>query len=338
MSMPVDDRTPWWLPGGNAQTIWAAKCARRYRSAPPTFTRERWLTPDGDFVDVDWLVRNEDASSSTPLLVLFHGLEGSVHSHYAQAMAQVAQDRGWLFAVPHFRGCSGEDNWAPRAYHSGDHEEVDWMLARFAQSQPGRPLLACGVSLGGNALLRWAEETGETAARTVSGVVAVSAPLDLSAAGAAIDQGWNRWVYARMFLQTMVRKAKAKWAQYPGLFDLSAAVRAKTLREFDDVFTAPLHGFKGVSDYWQRASAKEQLARIRIPTLVLNALNDPFVPASSLPKLGQVGHHVTLWQPAQGGHCGFPVVDKRWQWPGHVQAMPMDVADWLAKSAGMNHG
>lgn len=327
---------PWWLPGGNAQTIWPALYARRYETTAPKFRRERWNTPDGDFVDVDHLIPGPNpAEQVAPLLVLFHGLEGSSNSHYVQAFAGVAQQRGWGFAMPHFRGCSGEINWAPRAYHSGDHEEIDWMLGRFRALHPDRTVLAVGVSLGGNALLRWAAEQGMQATQKVCALAAVSAPLDLAAAGAAIDQGFNRWVYARMFLRTMVRKAEAKWRQFPGLFDLELARRARTLYAFDNVFTAPLHGFQNTDDYWARAAAKPRLGDVRLPALVWNALNDPFVPGSSLPRTAPEGGHVTLVQPALGGHVGFAVPHGRWGWPGQVWGMPRVVMDWLEQAAGV---
>src|SRR5437870_11468707 len=167
-----DFRAPRWRPGGHAQTIWPVFFSRRFDGPRPRFRRERWSTPDGDFIDVDWL--GEDASA--PLLVLFHGLEGSSRSHYAESFAAEARRRGWRYAVPHFRGCSGEINLAPRAYHSGDHEEIGWILDRLRTTQ-GAPVYAVGVSLGGNALLRWAEEAGNEAQRTVRAVAAVSSPL-----------------------------------------------------------------------------------------------------------------------------------------------------------------
>ncbi len=321
-------KAPAWLPGGNLQTIWAAKAARRHLGPPPSFTRERWTTPDGDFVDVDHLQRAPGAAPAAPAtrhLVLFHGLEGSSASQYAQAFATVARQRGWAYSVPHFRGCSGTLNLAPRAYHSGDFEEVGWMLQRL-RAGSSAPLLAVGISLGGNALLRWAQEAGDSAAAAAAAVASVSSPIDLAAAGHAIDRGFNWLVYARMFLSTMKPRALAKWQQHPGLFDRDKLARARTLYEFDDVFTAPLHGFVDTPDYWARASAKPQLARIRIPALVLNARNDPFVPGASLPGPAQVGRHVTLWQPAHGGHVGFP----HGRPPGRVLSMPQAVATWLA--------
>ncbi len=317
---------PAWLPGGNLQTIVAAKLARRYQGAPPRWQRERWHTPDQDFIDVDWLQTHTNAppDNTQPLLVLFHGLEGSSQSHYAQAFAATAKRLGWAMALPHFRGCSGEMNWAPRAYHSGDHEEIGWMLAQFKQRHAG-PVYAVGVSLGGNALMRWAQEMGEAASRVVQAVASVCSPIDLTASGHAIGRGFNRWVYTRMFLKTMKPRALQKLAQYPGLFDPEALRRANDLYAFDNVFTAPLHGFKNTDDYWQRASAKPGLANIRIPALVLNAKNDPFIPAWCLPTQQEVGSYVRLWQPEQGGHVGFP----QGAFPSHVQGLPAAIAAWL---------
>jgi uncharacterized protein len=323
---------PRWLPGGNLQTIWSALFARRVvEGTPPQYRRERWNTPDGDFIDVDFLDAPVPARER-PLLVLFHGLEGSSRSHYAQAFAAYAASCGMDFAVPHFRGCSGEMNLAPRAYHSGDYEEIGWILARLRAKHDaagGGPLLAAGVSLGGNALLRWAEEAGEEAARTARAVASVSAPLDLAAGGTAIGRGFNKLVYTRMFLITMKPKALAKLAQHPGLFDREAMLAAPDLYTFDNIFTAPLHGFRDTDDYWARGSAKPHLHAIRIPALVVNAINDPFVPAASLPRQEDVGRHVTLWQPAHGGHVGFAAGPP----PGHVASMPQAVGGWLMQRA-----
>jgi len=318
-------RAPRWLPGGNLQTIWPALFSSA-APQPPTYRRERWDTPDGDFIDVDFI---DAADTAAPLLVLFHGLEGSSASHYARAFAHRAAMLGWHYAVPHFRGCSGVLNLAPRAYHSGDHEEIGWVLARL-RARHAAPLLAVGISLGGNALLRWAEEAGDGAAATAGAVAAVCSPIDLAAGGHAIGRGFNRQVYTRMFLRTMKAKAGAKWQQHPGLFDRERLLAARTLYEFDNVFTAPLHGFRDTEDYWARASAKPHLRRIRIPTLLLNARNDPFVPAHCLPGPREVGRFVTLWQPAQGGHVGFA----RGRFPGHVQSLPEAVTDWLRGVAG----
>lgn len=322
-----DHRAPWWLPGGHAQTIWPALLARRSFGQAPRWARERWDTPDGDFIDVD---RAEHAmAAGAPQLVLFHGLEGSSASQYAVAFADFAREQGLAFAVPHFRGCSGEINRAPRAYHSGDFAEIDWILRRFAAAAPQRPLIAVGISLGGNALLRWAGEMGESAAQVVRAVAAVCSPLDLAAGGHAIGRGFNRLVYSRMFLRSMVPKALRKLEQFPGLFDGAALRAASDLYQFDNIFTAPLHGFRDADDYWARASAKPHLARIRVPALAVNAHNDPFVPAASMAQQAEVGPWVSLWQPRHGGHVGFTHPLGRMGLPGHVRAMPDAVGHWL---------
>ena len=326
------DHAPAWLPGGHAQTIWPALYAKRRWGPQKPLLRERWATPDGDFLDVD---KQAASRADRPLLVLFHGLEGSSDSHYAQAFADWAAEQDVNFALPHFRGCSGELNHAPRAYHSGDHEEIDWLLKRFRQEHQacgGQKMMAAGVSLGGNALMRWAAEHGHQACNQVDAVASVCSPLDLMQSGLAIGRGLNRHIYTPMFLRSMKPKAMAKWAQHPGLFDKDALLAAKDLYAFDNVFTAPVHGFKDTADYWTRASAKAKMRDIRLPALALNALNDPFIPADSLPRASDVSPSVTLWQPEHGGHVGFA----QGRWPGHVRAMPDAVGGWLLQAAGQS--
>ena len=326
-------RAPRWLSGagplaGNVQTIWPALYSRVHpdrRVGPVAYLRERWDTPDGDFIDVDFLPAAAGMPSPRPLLVMFHGLEGSSQSHYSRAFALWAHAHGWDFAVPHFRGCSGEINRAPRTYHSGDHAEADWVLQRLARRHAG-PLLAVGISLGGNVLLRWAQEAGAAAERTVRAVAAISSPVDLAAAGFFFYDWLNREIYTRMFLQSMKPKALAKLQQHPGLFDEAALRAARDLHAYDNAFTAPLHGFANTEDYWARCSAKPGLKAMRhVPALVLNARNDPFIPAACLPTRGEVGPAVTLWQPHEGGHVGFPAG----RFPGHVADLPQAVGRWL---------
>ncbi len=324
-------QAPAWLPGGHVQTIWPALYARRRWGHVKTLHRERWTTPDADFLDID---KQRASRADRPMLVLFHGLEGSSSSHYAQAFADWADEQDMNFAVPHFRGCSGQMNLAPRAYHSGDHEEINWVMQRLRsdhQAAGGQIMVAVGVSLGGNALMRWAALAGHQAHFKTDAVASICSPLDLMKSGMAIGQGLNRYIYTPMFLRSMKPKALAKWAQHPGLFDKQAMLAAKDLYAFDNVFTAPLHGFKGTEDYWTRASAKPLLRDIRLPALALNALNDPFVPACSLPDKSDVSNSVTLWQPAQGGHVGFA----KGRWPGHVRGMPDAVGSWLLRATGL---
>ncbi len=330
-------RAPAWLPGGHAQTIYPLLI----KPAQPDYRRERWETPDGDFIDLDWCgepsqfqsptsngkadqpdfastdLLTQAGNSTAPLLVLFHGLEGSSASHYAIALMQAVRQRGWLGVVPHFRGCSGEPNRLPRAYHSGDSAEIDWILRRLRHASPNRPMLACGVSLGGNALLKWLGEQGSAASALVAAAAVICAPLDLTACGLALGKGFNR-VYTHNFLRTMKRAMTDKLRRFPAGVDARRMASARSLYEFDDAVTAPLHGFAGVEDYWRRASAKPLLSSIAAPTLLLNARNDPFVPHQALPQPSEVSATVTLEFPDEGGHVGFVSGD----WPGHLDWLP----------------
>lgn len=308
MSAPVY-RAPRWLPGGHAQTIWPVTLRPRM----PDYRRERWDTPDGDFIDLDFIANRPGA----PAVLLFHGLEGSSRSGYACALMAALEALGWNGAVAHFRGCSGEPNRLPRAYHSGDADEIHWILTRFARCFEGVERHAVGVSLGGNALLVWLGRAGADAAGLLTRAAAVSAPLDLTAAGRHLERGFNR-VYTEHFLRTMRRNAAHKGGSFPGQFDVRSALRARTLFEFDNAYTAPVHGFHDASDYWTRASSKPVLPLITLPTLVLNARNDPFLPPHALPRPGEAGPAVLLDQPAEGGHVGFV----QGSFPGRLDWLP----------------
>jgi predicted alpha/beta-fold hydrolase len=299
---------PDWLRGGHAQTIWPL--ARK--GALPVYRRQRWTTPDGDFIDLDWV----DAMPDQPLVVLFHGLEGSSRSHYARSLMRLIARRGWAGVVVHFRGCSGEPNRLARAYHSGDSQEIGWILRRLHMEYPV-PLFAAGVSLGGNALLKWLGEQGD-AASIIRAAAAVSAPLDLAGSNAALSSGFNL-LYARHFLNTLIPAALGKHLRHPGLIDPDRVKAARTLQDFDDAVTAPLHGFRDAADYYARSSASNFLDGVRVPTLLLNARNDPFLPDSALPDPRRLPASIVAEFPAEGGHVGF--IDGRF--PGHN--------DWLAQ-------
>ena len=313
---------PWWCWGGHAQTIASATWARRHprHLTPPQPTWHSWPTPDGDVVALAQFAELPQPSATPqPVLVMFHGLEGSANSHYAQAMATACEQAGVALWVLHFRGCGGLPNQQPRAYHAGDKAEIDWMLARVAELTPGRPRAAVGISLGGNALMRWASAHGTQAARYVNAVAAVSAPFDLAAAGHAIEQGANRWLYTPMFLRTMKQKARAMQQAYPDLLDWARVQKARTIRAFDDAFTAPLHGFAGVNDYWAQASAGPHLSALALPAWLCHAQNDPFVPYTSIaPWRGTT--NATWVTPPTGGHAGFlhaagaPWRGQLWRW------------------------
>lgn len=241
---------------------------------------------------------------------------------------RAAQRRGWAGVVVHFRGCSDEPNRLPRGYHSGDSTEIDWILRRLRARRPAAPVFAAGISLGGNALLKWLGEQGSAAETVVEAAAGISAPLDLAAANEALSRGFGL-VYARHFLRTLVPAALGKLARHPGIFEAAAITSARTLREFDDAVTAPLHGFRDAADYYARSSSAQFLHGIAVPTLVLNARNDPFLPASSLPRHASAA--VTLEQTEEGGHVGFV----SGPFPGGLEWMPERVMAHFEAIRGM---
>ena len=264
-------------------------------------------------MDADWV----DGDPHAPLVVLFHGLEGGSRSHYAASLMRHLRALGWRGVVPHFRGCSGELNRLARAYHSGDAEEIGWMLREAARRGAAGPLYAAGVSLGGNALLKWLAAGGKSAGALIARAAAISAPMVLQAAGDGLARGFNR-VYTRHFLRPLKRKSLAKLALFPGLYDAETVRRATNLRQFDDAVTAPLHGFRDANDYWTRASSRPDLERIAIPTLIVHADNDPFLPGAYLPDPARLPAPVRLEITRGGGHAGFACGP----WPGNLDWLP----------------
>jgi predicted alpha/beta-fold hydrolase len=308
--MPPRFVPAWWLPHAHPQTIYASLFARAPR---PVLRRERWDTPDGDFVDVDFI----DGPEGSPWVHLYHGLEGSSKSPYARNLMAHVQARGWRGSVLHFRGCSGEPNLLPRAYHSGDSEEVDWSLRRLRERIGSTPLYVAGVSLGGNAFAKWMGERGEAARAVIDRGVVVSAPYDLNAAGEALERGFSL-LYAKHFLATLKESALVKLERHPGIFDPGAVRRSRTLRDFDNVVTAPLHGFRDTVDYWTRSSSKPYLSAIAVPTLLVNARDDPFLPDRALPTEREVSSAVKLEFTPEGGHVGFV----SGPFPGNIDWLP----------------
>ncbi len=317
---PEHYANPGWLRGAHAQTIYAALLAPRPRVA---YRRECWNLPDGDFLDADFAFDPEGAApdDSAPLVVLLHGLEGSSHSHYSMATMHEVLRRGWRGVVVHWRGCGGEINLAPRAYHSGETGDVDWALRRLAARQ-GRDTkrFVIGISLGGNALLKWLGEQGSAASSIIDGAAAVSAPHDLHAGARALSHGFNL-LYAQNFLRSLKRKSLSKLIQFPGLFDRERMMAARTFFDFDDAVTAPLHGFADCYDYWERCSSRRFVGGIRTPTLIVNARNDPFLPAAALIDPGTLPAAVQAFYPDTGGHAGFVTGDFR----GRI--------DWIPRQA-----
>jgi predicted alpha/beta-fold hydrolase len=342
-----------WLPGGHLQTLYGVLAASYHHIS---FVRERVNTPDGDFLDFDWTgpglfsdrlasgqasrpdtqlartaarrwMNDEDwatlpTSEGTPALVLLHGLEGSSRSHYAQAIAQHFRARGWVVVIAHFRSCSGFTNRMARAYYSGDSADIEFIFSVIRQRLPKARWHAIGVSLGGNAMLKHIGEQG-SALSWLAASAAVSVPLDLVACGNRLSETrLGKHLYSRYFLRTMRTKVLEKAKRFPGTIDVLRLGLVKSLREFDDLYTAPMHGYKNALDYWTRASSKPHLKNIAVPTLVLNARNDPFIPEPSLPGSHDCSPSVILHQPAEGGHVGFVTG----HFPGHLGWLPIRLA------------
>src|SRR5499425_3574127 len=247
-------RPPWWYRGRHLQTLWGP-LLRRGRA--PTLLLERVETPDGDFVDLDWLAGRERGA---PLVVVLHGLEGSSRSHYAVGLLRGLEEVGWRGLVIHFRSCSGEVNRSRRLYHSGDTEDLEFMVGLLLARDPQAPLGLVGISLGGNVLLKWLGELGERIPASVAAAVAISTPFNLAACAAVLDRGLNRRLYTANFLSTMKAKVDEKAHLYRGLLDLPAARRARTFAEYDRLVTAPLDGFAGRHS-WGEARALAFLDR-----------------------------------------------------------------------------
>jgi predicted alpha/beta-fold hydrolase len=277
---------------------------RFFRRTPPLATRtERWDTHDGDFVDI---VRLE-ASRGSPRLVILHGLEGAPRSHYARGLFLEAARRRWAADMLVFRGCGDEPNRAPRFYHSGETGDLDAVVRRLLDSDDTAPLVLAGVSLGGNVLLKWLGELAERVPRRVVAAAAVSVPFDLARASRHIDRGFAK-VYQHHFLRSLRRKALTKLARYPELVSRARVETARTLYDFDDAVTAPVHGFAGADDYYTRSSSIRFLSGIRVPTLLLSAFDDPFLPGSVLEDVSRIAaanRCIEMEFPRRGGHVGF---------------------------------
>lgn len=296
----------WWCRSRHAQTAWGALARRRVL---PT-TRERFITADGDFVDVDWLAAL--AAPGAPLVLVLHGLEGSSRSHYVTGLLHRAARRGWRAAALNFRSCSGELNRLPRFYHSGDTSDLDELVKRLLAREPGMAITVVGVSLGGNVLLKWLGERGSDVPAALCGAVGISVPFDLEACARVLEHGVGKYIYSASFLKSMRAKVVAKAAAHPDFVDVAAVIRARTFAEYDRAVTAPLHGFADELDYWRRASSGPYLPRITRPTLLINALDDPFVPPHALPTLDTLPAHVRAEFTPRGGHGGF--IQGRWPW------------------------
>jgi uncharacterized protein len=310
-------RPAWWIPGAHLRTLWGK--FMRPRVALPTRT-ERWITEDDDFLDLHRL----DAPDGAPRLLILHGLEGTVRSHYASGLLQEAQRRGWAADLLIFRSCGDEPNRTLRFYHSGETSDLDSVVRRLIAEDPERTLLLVGVSLGGNVLLKWLGEQGERAPKRLCAAAAVSVPFDLARGSRFLERGFSRF-YQAHFLRSLRRKAIGKSERFPRSIRPDVVRRARTLYEFDDFVTAPVHGFRDADDYYSRSSSLQFLSRIRIPTLLLSARDDPFLPGAVLDEvraLADTNPSLQLEFVERGGHVGFI--------SGTVPWRPFYYAEWRA--------
>lgn len=301
---PLHYRPAWWVPGAHAQTLWG-RLVRRRRPLP--LRVERWTTPDQDFLEVYRLDARAGAPADTPHVVLLHGLEGGIHSHYAQGLLGEMHARGWSADLLIWRSCGSEPNRARRFYHSGETSDLVFALNRMIGEFPHAPLGIAGVSLGGNVLLKYLGETGTAVPGQLRAAAAVSVPFDLGRGADYINRGFSR-VYQKHFLDSLKDKALEKQSRYPDLVAPAAIEKFETLRDFDDALTAPIHGFRDALDYYTRSSSIHFLDGIRLDTLLLNAVDDPFLPPAVLDDVRRIARsnpHLTLELPARGGHAGF---------------------------------
>ncbi|MCP1726961.1 putative alpha/beta-fold hydrolase [Natronospira proteinivora] len=302
-------RPAWWARSRHAQTIYQNLLRRRPR---PSTRSERLELPDGDFLDLHWAQAQDAAESQgeRPIVLLLHGLEGSIQSKYAVGQMQALSKAGLTSVLVHFRGCGGEPNRLRRGYHSGVSDDVALVVRHIRAHFPDSPLAAVGYSLGGNVLLKWLGETGANNPLTTA--VAVSVPFRLGHCAKAINKGVSR-LYNRFLMRRMKASYARKFRQRSDPpFPLDALDGLKSFHDFDNAITAPLHGFDNASDYYQQASSIHYLPNIRVPTLILHALDDPFMTPDTAPSESEISDQVQLELSPRGGHVGF--VAGRWPW------------------------
>jgi len=287
-------RPAWWLPGPHLQTLYPTFARRRIC---PAVKRERLELPDGDFIDIDW-TGNPQGS----VVLVLHGLEGSLESPYTGGILSKLATQGYRAGLMYFRGCSGEPNRLPRNYHSGDTGDLQTVINHIGNIHPGKPLAVIGYSLGGNVLLKWLGEQGDKAAVTTA--VAVSVPFDLDCVARRLEHGLSR-IYQNHLLRKLRQTVRTKANSRPPPVPLQRLADLRTFRQFDNAITAPLHGFRDVDDYYSQSSCRGWLRHIDTPVLIIHAVDDPFLPAAAIPQDAELSPAVTLELARHGGHVGF---------------------------------
>lgn len=289
-------RPAWWLPGPHAMTLWPALLRPR---PALEYRMERFEHPDGDFNDLAWV--GDEAEDEAPLVVILHGLEGSIEAKYHRVIMRRIAERGGRAVMLHFRGCSGEPNRLPRAYHSGETGDLRALLVELQARFPEAPMGAFGVSLGANVLLKYLGEEG--AASPLQAAMACCAPMQLAPCAARLQSGLSR-IYDRYLLADLKASLRRKREVVDVLPALDES-RLRTIEDFDEFVTAPLHGFADAQDYYAKSSSMPLLKQIRTPTLILQAADDPFMTPEVIPAPEDLSEHVTLELTARGGHVGY---------------------------------
>lgn len=299
----------WWLPNSHLQTIWPVLC-RRTITLP--LQRERIDLPDGDFIDLDWLPSEDDHA---PLVLMLHGLEGSIESHYAKSMLLQFMCKGWRGVFMHFRGCSGEHNRLPRSYHSGDTADVAFVVETLRKRDPKVKIAAIGYSLGGNVLLKWLGETGKE--NQLKAAIAISVPFEIHKAATRIQKGFSRfyqWYFIKCLRERFSKKFKMiSQDTHCNEFDVELIYKINTMYDWDDKITAPLHGFSSANEYYKVASSRQYLRHIEVPTLILHSKDDPFMSEDIIPQCDELSPNVQLEVTETGGHVGFVTGKYPWR-------------------------
>ncbi len=309
---------PWWLPTAQLQTIYPYLFLG---GKPVNYSRERIDTNDGDFIDFDWL----DGPDDSPTVIIFHGLEGSSQSHYVTAMMRYLKTIEWRAVAPNFRGCSGSPNLLARAYHSGDFEDINFIIQKICQRRNGL-VFAVGVSLGGNALLKWLSLNDTFKTKLIAASAGISVPFNLTITGDLLNKGTNK-VYSWHFLKTLKRKCISKTELLASKLNMQKICTAKSLREFDDSYTAPIHGFIDTQDYWEKASTVNDLNKINDPLLIIHSENDPFLNKRYLPKKNNLPKNISCYYTKSGGHVGFTIG----KFPGSLNWLPKTIISYFRK-------